>query len=353
VKRIASGGVLLVCLALSLAAIGKLNSEPISGSTASSNDVATVAANSNSDVVAAYPIVGQDALVRVFGRVAVETTAAAFAAAPLAPPAIDSRHTRPTQGTTTTVRSSTTAPPTSTTVPPTTTTTRRPHPTTTTTIVATTTTRGPVTTTTGVPATTTTLGTLPIPEGDHFITMLSGVNESGPNTWWWDANYFRNLPFASNTGWTDGDRSGYRCFYAFLTNQGQVVGRVTFTRVDAAASYASVNDKYMSEGVRYYDGTPAPAGAPNELGECPSPVQDYTPFSGPSQKPTITYSTTGGQLLEVRNYKTLAANAGVTFQQVESTDQRVTVVAYYDNLPVIVVYYDSMVSTVVMNSDLG
>ena len=368
-KRIASGGVLLVALALSLAAIGKLNSEPVSGSTAS-NDVVNVAANSDGDLVAAnsdgdlvaaYPIVGQDALVRVFGRVAVETTAAAFAAAPLAPPAIDSRHTRPSHATTTTVRSSTTvAPPTSTTVhptsttaPPTTTTTRRPNPTTTTTILATTTTRGQVTTTTAAPATTTTGGPLPTPSGEHFITMLSGVNESAPNTWWWDAYYFRSLPFASSTGWTDGDRSGYRCFYSFLMNQGQVVGRVTFTRVEDAAGYASVNDKYMLEGQRYYDGTVAPPGAGKELGECPAPVQDYTPFTGPGQKPTITYSTTGGQLLEVRNYKPLVTGAGITFQQIESTDQRVTVVAYFNNLPVIVVYYDSMVSTVVMNSDLG
>jgi hypothetical protein len=182
--------------------------------------------------------------------------------------------------------------------------------------------------------------------------MLSGVNETGPNTWWWDANYFRSLTYAPSTGWTDGDRSGYRCFYAFLMNQGQAVGRVTFTRVPGADSYAMVNDKYMQEGVRYYDGTLAPAGAPNELGECPTPMADYTPFTGPGQKPTVTY-TLNGQLLEVRNYKTLATNTGLTFQQVASTDDQVTVVAYFNNLPVIVVYYESLVPGLVMNSDLG
>jgi hypothetical protein len=182
--------------------------------------------------------------------------------------------------------------------------------------------------------------------------MLSGINESGPNTWWWDANYFRGLPYAPSTGWTDGDRSGYRCFYAFLMNENQVVGRVTFTRVPAASSYAMVNDKYMQEGVRYYDGTLAGAGAPNELGECPEPMADYTPFAGPGQKPTVTY-TLNGQLLEVRNYKTLATNTGITFQQVTSTDDQVTVVAYYNGLPAIVVYYESMVPGLVMNSDLG
>jgi hypothetical protein len=178
--------------------------------------------------------------------------------------------------------------------------------------------------------------------------MLTGQAE-----FWWDANYFRSLPYSPSTGWTDGDRAGYRCFYAFLLQNNQVVGRVTFTTVEAATSYAMVNDKYMEEGVRYYDGSLAPPNGPRELGQCPEPTQDYTAGTGSDQRPTITYSTTGGALLEVRNYKPLAVGAGITFQQTESTDQRVTVVAYKDNLPVIVIYYESMVPGVVMNSDLG
>jgi hypothetical protein len=347
VQRIASAGVLLVALVLSLLAIGKLNTEPVSGSITSSNDVVSVAANSDPALVADYPIVGQDALVRVFGQVAVETTGAAFAGVNV-PPAIDSRHT--TRPPTTT---STRPPNSTTTVPPTTTTTRRHDPTTTTTILpTTTTTRGPNTTTTGVPATTTTSGPLPTPSGEHFTTLLTGVSENGPNEQWWDAPYYRSLPYSPSTGWTDGDRSGYRCFYAFLLNQGQVVGRVTFTRIPEADSYASINDRYMEEGVRYYNGALAPASAPKELGECPYPTTAYAPATGSDQRPTITY-TLGGALLEVRNYKKTVVGAGITFRQVESTDSRVTVVAYKDNLPVIVIYYDSMVPGLVMNSDLG
>ena len=74
--------------------------------------------------------------------------------------------------------------------------------------------------------------------------------------------------------------------------------------------------------------------------------------TGSDQRPTITY-TLGQTLLEVRNYKKTVVGAGITFRQVESTNSRVTVVAYKDNLPVIVIYYDSMVPGVVMDSDLG
>jgi hypothetical protein len=132
-----------------------------------------------------------------------------------------------------------------------------------------------------------------------------------------------------------------------------VVGRVTFTRVPAADSYAAIKDAFMVEGARYYDGTLAPGNAPKELGECPRTVVDYAPATVSDQRPTITYSTTSGSLLEVRNYKNTVVGAGITFGQVESTPQRVTVVAYKDNLPAIAIYYESMVPGVVMNSDLG
>ena len=342
-QRIASAGVLLVALVLSLLAIGKLNTGPVTGLTTSNDDVVSLAA-SDVAVVADYPVVGQDALVRVFGHVAVQTTSE-FSAVNV-PPVVDSRHgTRPT---------TTTRPPNTTTTvaPPSTTTTRQQNPTTTTTFLPTTTTRGPGTTTTAAPATTTTTTPLPAPDGDYFVTLLAGINESGANDSWWNAPYYRNLPYAPNTGWTDGDRGGYRCFYAFLLNEGQVVGRVTFTRIPEAGSYASISDKYMVEGERYYNGAVAPANAPKELGECPEPMTAYAPATGTDQRPTITY-TMGGTLLEVRNYKKTVVFPGITFRQVESTDSRVTVVDYKDNLPAIVIYYESMVPGLVMNSDLG
>lgn len=182
--------------------------------------------------------------------------------------------------------------------------------------------------------------------------MLRGVTENGPNRFWWDAKYMRSLPYGLVTSWTDGDRAGYRCLYGFLTLDGVPVGRVTFMRVEGAADYGMVNDSKMEEGARYYDGTLAPSGAPQELGQCPEPDVAYQPYTGPDQRPTITYSTPSGQLLEVRNYKTLYAGPGITFQQTESSSGQITVVAYEFGNPVIVVYYESISSNVVMGSDM-
>lgn len=182
--------------------------------------------------------------------------------------------------------------------------------------------------------------------------MLRGVTEGEPNRFWWDASYARELPYGVGTGWTDGDRSGYRCLYGFLTQNGVPVGRVTFMRVEEAASYAMVNDSRMLEGARYYDGTLAPSNAPKELGQCPEPSISYTPFNGPDQRPTILYASPGGQMLEIRNYKTLVVGEGITFQQTESSPGRITVVAYEWGNPVIVVYYESISSSVVMTSDM-
>lgn len=318
---------------LSFLAIGTLNTGLAPDT--SSADAASIAAG-NPALDAGYLIVGQEPMVHVFEQARAETTGAAFAELD-GPPLIDDG---PATGPASTAA----------TAPQTTANTQNQA--TTTTVLPATATTGGQSTTTAVPATTTTSGGLAAPEGDHFTTLLTGITEAGTNEQWWDAPYFRSLPFASSTGWTDGDRGGYRCFYAFLLNQGQVVGRVTFTRVPEADSYAFINDRYMEEGVRYYNGSLAPADAPRELGECPSPSTAYQPATGSDQRPTITY-TLGQTLLEVRNYKNTVVGAGITFRQVESTDSRITVVAYKDNLPAIVIYYDSMVPGLVMDSDLG
>lgn len=184
---------------------------------------------------------------------------------------------------------------------------------------------------------------------DRFITLL----RNGDNgAFWWDATYLRKLPFTPNTGWTDGDRSGYRCFYCFLLWNGQVVGRVTFARIEGAG-YASIGDKYMVEGARHYDGRVATEGR-QELGECNQgrESEPYEPSTGPWQLPTITYKAQDGRVLEVRNYKTLKLGVGVTFRQINESDQLVTVVAYEKGIPVIAVYYESMDANVVMASDL-
>lgn len=172
------------------------------------------------------------------------------------------------------------------------------------------------------------------------------VNADGVRAW--TAEYERTL--SDGVGWTDGDRVAYRCAYGFLMDDGVVVGRVTFTRIQAASSYAAISDQYMLEGARHYDGTPAVLTGGPQLNECPAPSESYTSFSG-DQRPIITFNTSGCEVLETRNYQNLEPGAGITFQQTESTDDRVTVVAYKNSLPFVVVYYDALSSTV-MNSDL-
>ncbi len=229
--------------------------------------------------------------------------------------------------------------------------------TTTTTVAATTTTKATTTSqavtttsqaaTTTLPPTTTQPSTTP--SGEKFIVALRNADT---DAFWWDANYFRSLPFYPQTGWTDGERAGYGCLYAFLLLNGEPVGRVTFARVEGAG-YAFINDKSMKEGSRHYDGTLGTPGNPVSQSECPKPNIAYEPSSGPWQLPTITYETPGGDVLEVRNYKPLVVGAGITFRQTESSSGRIGVVAYENGNPVIVVYYEAMVGGVVMQSDLG
>lgn len=178
---------------------------------------------------------------------------------------------------------------------------------------------------------------------DHFQIILSadGVEM-------WRADYDRTLDV--RTGWTDGDRQGYRCAYMFLLHRGRVAGRVTFTQVRDAAAYSVVNDKFMVEGMRFFDGTVDPT--PNQHDDCPAPDQEYESYTGPDQRPVVTYSGPRG-VLETRSYPDIVAGAGVIFRQVESTSRRVTVVAYKNGLPVIVVYYDALDPRVSVNSTIG
>ena len=180
---------------------------------------------------------------------------------------------------------------------------------------------------------------------DDFAALLIGDGQL-----MWQADYARTLP--SGASWTDGDRDGYRCFYAFLLMGSRVIGRVTFIRVDAAASYVVVNDKRMNEAVRYYDGSIAPPSAPNELNDCPTVTQSYTAFSG-DQRPTVNYTNKRtGAIFETRPYASLTTGNGVGFRLDSVTGKRATVVAYLNSLPVIVIYYDSMAANVLMTADL-
>ena len=213
------------------------------------------------------------------------------------------------------------------------------------------------TTTTATPSTTsttraTTETTQPPPttRTGSFTIMLRGLE---PNRFWWDAKYERTLPFTPGVGWVDGDRLGYRSAWMFLERDGTIVGRVTFVRIPEA-TYALVSDKYMTEGVRYFDGTLAPQGTQqtvhvnfsNDIVD-----QSYEAFTGSDQRPTLRF-VGGGDVLEVRDYKKTVVENGIKFRQVSASDSRVTVVAYENDLPVIVVYYDSLHPSVRLTTDL-
>lgn len=251
--------------------------------------------------------------------------------------------------------------PTTTTAPSTTTTTAAP---------TTTTTAAPTTTTTAAPTTTTTapLTDPAPPSGDKFTILLRGLdNPNTPqvesNRFWWDADYYRNLN--SGAGWLDGDRLAYNCAYMFLEDEsGDVVGRVTFVRIQ----YALVNDRFMVEGQRLFDGTFVGTGGQlYHPSFCADILADeYTFANVPDERPIVRY--VGNEVLEVRNYRNTVVGEGLTFDQVAVVTEpftitdpdgdvstvysRVTVLARENGNAVVAVYYDSLDPSVVITSDL-
>lgn len=227
----------------------------------------------------------------------------------------------------------TTAPPTTTTAP------------TTTTTAPTTTTTAP-TTTTQPPTTTTTLGNPPQHEGEAYDFMVNIQGEGNA----WVAPY--HLDLGNGIGWGYGNRDGYRCMYGILvegdalTSQSPV-GRFTVTRIDGAAAYVLINDRDMPDRgplLRHFgNGLLDPPDGVRQ-GECPPPDANvnYEPFTGPGQLPVVDYVGPGGQILERRDYRTVANNdPRLKFRLFSETDQKVTVVAYWENLPIVVVYYEA------------
>lgn len=232
---------------------------------------------------------------------------------------------------------------------------------TTTTEEATTTTEEPTTTTEAVTTTsaaatttttptTTTTGPLPVPSGERWdLDVRADINGIRQG---WVAPYFRSLPYMANTGWVDGDRVAYRCAYGFLEWNGEIVGRVTFTRIPEADSYSMVNDRFMESAVRYYDGSLNLNPSLNQLNDCPLPDEAYD-AQVRSVRPTIRYSTAAGELVEIRRYAHLQPGPDISFDLVKDTAARQTVIAYAEGLPFMTIYYDSMPgSGVVMDSDL-
>jgi len=211
-------------------------------------------------------------------------------------------------------------------------------------------------------------GPLPTPSGDRFDIMLDATLD-GVRTDLWVAPYFRNLPYtnAYDVGWIDGDRVGYGCAYMFLEVDGQIAGRVTFTHGAEAGAYTFINDRFMTEGVRYYDGSLDTSGR-QQLNDCPGSTEAYGAPGGPDYRPLI-YYTQGGELLENRSYTNTNGDAiaqgKLIFRELERITQPFTDVGalgigahtVYDRVTVgayvftegawrlaIVVYYDTLVS---------
>ena len=213
------------------------------------------------------------------------------------------------------------------------------------------------TTTSQAPTTTT-------QESDSIQLGLS----NGATTWWvqltnadngdqwWYAPYHVFLP--SGAGWIAGDRIGYGAVYGFIVDEGKIVGRVTFAKIRGAA-YAKVNDRAMPEGERYFDGQPGGGGQLYSSRFVDHVVShEYTENLEPDSNPRVVYLN-GGRTIEVRDYanvERLSPNLKFRLDQFITTpfmtddgegrsirvNQRATVVAYADNLPVVVVYYDAL-----------
>jgi hypothetical protein len=158
--------------------------------------------------------------------------------------------------------------------------------------------------------------------------------------------------FDPDAGWIEGDRVGYRCAYTFLVDDGEIVARVTFTKPYKARKYVVLNDKFMHEGERYYDGGWAGVQqVPDD--ECPWPTEPYKKLRGrPGPRPVIQFLHAGdNHVVEVRNYNNLKRNRHNRFRIFSATPDRVTVVAYRDRWPVMVVYYERLSDEILLTSN--
>lgn len=157
-------------------------------------------------------------------------------------------------------------------------------------------------------------------------------------------NYLRDLP--SGARWLDGDRLAYRCGWTFLQWQGELVARVTFRRTSdyiAGLPITRVEDRFMAEGQRAFDGTPGTGQQTAPPAACAGlyPEIDYPPLAGDAgPRPIIAFhDLTSGELLETRSYAD-QDEPGSEFVIVETTPA-LTIVAFYESgQPVAAAYYE-------------
>jgi hypothetical protein len=207
-------------------------------------------------------------------------------------------------------------------------------------------------------------------ESDHFEFH---VTDDGNNTGreYGRFRYFEALAtptLDAPAGWVAGDRVGYRCGWAFLHYRQWIVGRVTYTVISNGPPEplsTALNDKYMAEGQRRYDGTFDGSGQQFDADCTNPPSGDGTTTAGPSGfgvypdlplgfdfDPSVVVFYHGPHDIEVRDFADLAdvtalPHSDLRLRIAAQSERRVTVVGYERTAtawaPRVEVHFDVMV----------
>ncbi len=209
--------------------------------------------------------------------------------------------------------------------------------------------------------------TVPYPKGldkygGHEAILSCGAStedfdcEQFGSNHWWDAPYLgTNLPYTTGYAWVDGDRQGYSCAYGFLQDlsTGELIGRWAALLPPGAEAYGKVNDRFMSEGVRYYDGELANEGGnelsdPNKASECYDILSDDIDYeavnTGADERPRIGFFNGAGQIIDIRDYSNTALSSPGKFKLL-AWDGNEAVVGFYpaqNNKAAVTFYYTAM-----------
>lgn len=158
--------------------------------------------------------------------------------------------------------------------------------------------------------------------------------------------------------WVNGDREGYRCAYGFMydysPDQGvghddaHLIARATIVR-PVEAGYGAVNDRYMEEAARYYDGTVNTVPG-NEIvdEDCQAVALDpdfdyanYVPHGADEIR--VGLFKADGQIGDVRDFTKVVTSIPGHFEYVKTENGRVTIVFVVDGVGVShVFYYDAL-----------
>jgi hypothetical protein len=210
-------------------------------------------------------------------------------------------------------------------------------------------------------------------KGDGYNFSVDELDAEGhaiPNSTWWKAPYFFDLPYADGYGWAAGDRIAYCLTYGFLVRGGTVthldpdkpydwdivgeeekIGRFSAVLTQDAGAYLRINDHGMVEGRRFFDGSPGDGR--HQLyssGFCDDPEvlrDEYGPYTGPAQEPIIVFRDGFGEVAEIRPYPNVVYDPNVVIFALldgDGSDGTVSVAAVDPTTDLIgpVVYYDAL-----------